>query len=187
MKENGNIKENSKLKYILIVLVAIIWGIIILRFLSNLSTDSKHAVNMNMHSTTPILISHDTTYSLLNNYPDPFLTPRQSELKIDSTSHKKKFINKTHYPVFTPPAFIPPPMPEVKYMGYTQPSDERSRMAIISLNGIEKICILNQKISDHFFISFISPEKIICRYYSLFYVIPIGSSSLRSSKGTGMN
>lgn len=65
--------NNPKIKYLLIVLVSIVWGIIIFRVFNLFKTPSEsYNPNLKVNATTQKENNLDT-FSIKANYPDPFL------------------------------------------------------------------------------------------------------------------
>lgn len=151
-------KNNSRIKYLLIGLVALIWGLIVYRIMHALNSDEPLPTTI---SHRPVIkLDNDSAYSLITAiYPDPFFKNLQLEdvspleiedVKPGTSNNDPAEISLSHEDNF----------PLIKYNGYIFNPITKRKTAIISIDGYTKSVNVNENINDKIKITFISNQKI---------------------------
>ncbi|MCD2424467.1 hypothetical protein LQ567_16930 [Niabella pedocola] len=158
-------KNNPNMKYLLIGLVALIWGLIIYKVIRGLSGDDPPpvATKIKPPQTADTLSAYQLTAA---SYPDPFsnelieeevvtetITPGGAKAPAGITP-----ANPQPAPVMAAPP--PPPPPAIKYSGYIYNPQTRKKMAMITVNGRGLSVSINEKIDDKTRVLDITDQKI---------------------------
>lgn len=117
--------KNKKVAYLLVVLIAGIWAVILYRFFS-FSSSSDHTVQIESSFIPPALSSGIIdTFSISANYRDPFLgkteTPSKSK-KSKAVPIPKKAIEPLKWPVIT-------------YGGMIKSRKSNAQLCVVVING----------------------------------------------------
>jgi hypothetical protein len=88
--------NNKKVTYLLIIIVACVWGAILFRLFNFLNKDERQNVQINIHSGSIESVTNYDSVALIANYPDPFFSNHPRELKNSFLSKNiKEKIEKT--------------------------------------------------------------------------------------------
>jgi hypothetical protein len=128
--------HQKTLRYLLAGGAIFVWGTVMIKIFSSLEQDQA-GPGYTAPVTTPAVFNQVDTFSLLNNYSDPFL-PEAAEgdtlMEINT--------GKTVLPTAV---ITSPPLPEkidisfIKYLGMIANPDKKLRAAIVSVKGKETI------------------------------------------------
>ncbi len=152
------------MKYLLIGLVALIWGLIIYKVIRGLSGDDPPPVATKMKA--PPVADTLAAYQLMPaSYPDPFSNKLIEEEVVTETTTPGAKPPAGNMPVGAPPppvAAMPPPIPPpaIKYSGYIYNPQSRKKIAMITVNGRGMSVGVNEKIDDKTKVLKISDQKI---------------------------
>ncbi|MCF3107886.1 hypothetical protein LL912_03760 [Niabella sp. CC-SYL272] len=156
------------MKYLLIGLVALIWGLIIYKVIRGLSGDDPPPVATKIKplQTTDTLSTYQLTAA---SYPDPFnneLVTEEEEITEVAVPGGAKtatgvVANPQPAPVIAAP---PPPPPAIKYSGYIYNPQTKKKTAMISVNGRSMSVGVNEKIDDMTRVLYIADQKIIVSF-----------------------
>lgn len=127
--------KNKKLTYILLPAVVLIWVLIILRVVNYKGSDDGFQLSSPVAKATKAEIKTDT-FSLLLNYPDPFLkhvssTPLKTRTRNPKNSNKKNS---------TPP--------DITYYGLVQNKKVSSGQVNVKINGKYFIMSIGETINE---------------------------------------
>ncbi|HEY1872064.1 MAG TPA: hypothetical protein VGG71_13465 [Chitinophagaceae bacterium] len=128
--------NNKKIKYFLIFAVSIVWGIIISRLFKSLSPAMPSKMKMIPNKISGLQIPADT-FSLILDYPDPFV-PDTTENIISTSSSASKIL-------------IPPTKPDISFIRYTgliSGPKKKSKIAILNIHGKEYLMKEGDKVED---------------------------------------
>lgn len=154
------------MKYLLIGLVALIWGLIIYKVIRGLSGDDPPpaATKIKPPQTADTLSTYQLTIA---SYPDPFsneLITVEEEITGTSVPGGAKTAtgsmpaNPQPAPVIAAPPPVPPPA--IKYSGYIYNPQTRKKMAMITVNGRGLNVSINERIDDKTKVLDITDQKI---------------------------
>jgi hypothetical protein len=139
--------KNKKLMYILLPLAIIIWGLIIYKIISNYTGDDDTGIVSNNNKTNALPVNIADTFSLILNYPDPFL---KGEVQVTNytktvqpqvnynktrTTGKTKEIKKVNWPL-------------IVYGGIIKNKANNKTCSIIKINNIEYIMSVGDVCKD---------------------------------------
>lgn len=128
--------KKKNVTYLLLVLVAAIWGYLFYKFFSDLNPEKVIEANSNPIQFAKIEETKDSVYALMANYRDPFLGKGYVQNNSSGISIKR----------FTSPKPKPIPVlttvstmvwPDVKYLGLISHNANAKHMGIITINGKE--------------------------------------------------
>ncbi|HBL77425.1 MAG: hypothetical protein A2W90_21350 [Bacteroidetes bacterium GWF2_42_66] len=145
--------KNKKFTYfVLIPAVIVVWGLIVYKIIAR---DSNTAPGNFMPETVAKeeKIVRNEEYKLLNNYPDPF--------SIEKIAVPVKKTEKTRV---SPPSVPKYNWPDIRFNGYILNGD--IARAHITINGENKILMLNDNFSDGYILTGITKDSIKVRYQS---------------------
>lgn len=132
--------QKKGLKYLLIALVVLIWGLVIYRVVQGMGGDTPTGVAVRQPEKLKPVVVVDT-FSLMANYPDPFVD--QPDSVVDEPNPAKdphRFPPGTlASPVGMPQGFNGPVfnISDLLYVGFIGNSSTRKRTAIIRYKGAE--------------------------------------------------
>ena len=144
--------KNKKFTYyVLVPAVIIVWGLIVYKIVAKDNT----GIEINYLPQTTIKTQNkieETKYSLLDNYPDPFLAKKKITITKQITKNTAK-IN----------AVVPKqqPWPSIKFNGYI--FNGNSAKAHISVNNENMILKVNDLILNDYTLSVITSDSIKVR------------------------
>ncbi|SDD43011.1 general secretion pathway protein GspB [Niabella drilacis] len=154
------------MKYLLIGLVALIWGVILYKVIRGLAGDDPPPVVTKVKPPQP----EDTLtrYVLTTlQYPDPFsneLITEEEEVTGASVPGQTKVPAANPLPAPVVAAAPPPtPPPAIKYSGYIYNPQTKKRTAMISVNGRSMTVGVNERIDDKITVLEITDQKIVVR------------------------
>lgn len=153
--------KNKKLTYLLLLLVAIVWGLIFYRIFFGISKNKDMPINRNLISTTKE-ISVSDSFSIQNNYADPFGSMGVAIARnkdSDGSVHKQNKINDRQERV------IPPPInwPSVMYKGKIINTKNNQTALLLNVNGMEFLSGVGKKVGDVVIIS-TNGDSILLKY-----------------------
>lgn len=155
-------KNSAYMKYLLVGLVALIWGLILYKVIRGLSDDDPPPVTTKVKS--PPATDTLSTYSLITAaYPDPFSNELIVEEEVvEETLPDGTPAGKVTNPQAAPIAALPPPAPPpaIKYSGYIYNPQTRKKTAMITVNGRTMTVGVHDKIDGQTKVVKISDEKI---------------------------
>ena len=118
--------KHKKITYLLLPLVAVIWGIIFYRIFSAVSPEPILPVGGSILTSKTINTSIPDTFSIIANYRDPFLG-KVVQVK-DSASGKVK-------PPKTEKVVIPKQWPSLSYGGIIKNQKSGKQFVLVNING----------------------------------------------------
>ena len=129
-------REKKKL-YILLPLVALVWGVIGFRVYEYYTANQPETETEIMINKTPLKSGSDS-FSLFNDYPDPFLGEvlRVSLPGSRSGSHKKVALPIVKLPVKAPEVIR---WPVVQYKGTIKSEKNGKVYAVVTINNRERL------------------------------------------------
>ncbi len=129
--------KKKNVTYLLLVLVAGIWGYLFYKFFSDLNPEKAVEVNTNPIQFAKIEETKDTVYVLMANYKDPFLGTAFSNSSLSTIKRKLTVpkISKLNIPIITTVSAIV--WPDVKYLGLISHQANAKHMGIININNKE--------------------------------------------------
>lgn len=158
------------MKYLLIGLVALIWGLIIYKVIKGLAGDDPPPVATKAKPPQP----EDTltTYVLSSmQYPDPFSNELafeevedETEIEPSEQMTSKDDITTPSLPTVVPAIVSPLPPPEIKYAGYIYNPQTRRKTAMITMNGRSMSVGVNDQIDNKTKVLEISDQKITVQH-----------------------
>lgn len=163
--------NQKSLKYILLGLVTLIWGLIIYRVIKGLGEDDTKIFGNNVKKKIDYIAAPDS-FVLLSNYPDPFL-PADS---ITDTTTLTKDIGPTNNPSPIPSLSVTQPEPPkfdpsiIQYLGMISNPEKKIKVAIVSIAGKEYMASEKEKITDYL-IKNITSNNIVISFKSKTYTI----------------
>ncbi len=127
-------KKQTK-TYVLLGLVALIWGLIGFRILGALSPQPAAAPEVSTSSFSPTSVKERDTFSIVANYRDPFLGTL-------ATKAKKKIPVRRTAPKETVPAV------DIRYTGFITDKNTRQKVFFLSINGQQHLMSAKDKIEN---------------------------------------
>jgi hypothetical protein len=146
--------ENKYIKYLLIIGVVLIWGIIVVRIINGAEQQNKQIVVIPAVQTINYEKRKDS-FSLLANYPDPFI-PETDSLNEDSL-YKTNFTKNSATRIDS--IFRKPDYSFIKYVGIIANKEKKLKIAIINFRGNDMLMKEKDKIED-FRLKKIDNEKL---------------------------
>ncbi|MBQ52971.1 MULTISPECIES: hypothetical protein [Leeuwenhoekiella] len=131
--------NKNKLKtYLLSVVVVAIWGVIGFQIYSalNPSEETLEVPKLNSSFNPKNAVSRDT-FSIKNNYPDPFLGKLPAK-QVPKTVQRRALPEKVDSIIF----------PDIQYKGMVKGSGIDQAVFAIAINGVETILSEGQKFQD---------------------------------------
>lgn len=129
--------KNKGVTYLLIVAVALVWGIIIYRifFMDPVEEDSGQFIkSTTKHEPFDQYLVKKDTFTLALNYRDPFLSNVNAPVEIPKTSLATQALQIPVKP------FVPPPNWEmIRYSGYITNPVTKKLVSILTVNGKEQM------------------------------------------------
>jgi hypothetical protein len=120
--------KNKKLLYILIPCTLLLWGMIVYKIVSVVSSDNASAVKNEAYtSITPNNVISDT-FSLHPSYRDPFL----GNIHRDISFKHKVIAKQTTIPTFT--KYVRP-FPQIIYSGIIKNAKSNKQLVMVQING----------------------------------------------------
>lgn len=127
--------KKKNLTYLLLILVAGIWGYLFYKFFSDINPENQTIIESKPISMALVQETKDSVYALIANYRDPFLG---TAANINSNAEKrivtKKPKPKPILPVITVPNIV---WQNIKYLGLISHKANAKHMGIITINNIE--------------------------------------------------
>jgi hypothetical protein len=135
--------QQKNLKYLLLLGVAAIWGIILYRVLNGMNDNAN---NSPASIQKPFFSAKDTStyepYELLVDYNDPF-DAEESDISLEtSTDSLIKATNR-----FLQNTITKPDLSFIQYKGIIENSTTHKKAAIISINGKDEFVKVNSKLN----------------------------------------
>ena len=156
--------KNKKVTYILIPAVALVWGLIIYKVFYYVKAEPDFSSNVQIMPVKAKKIEFADTFSLINDYPDPFLDTRYGGYLSENSSGQKKVRQKIEK--------VEQNWPEISLGGIIVNNKTNKQNICISINrknllltvGEEKEAIRLVKIyNDSVLVEFCGEEKIITK------------------------
>lgn len=167
-------KNNPNTKYVLIGLVALIWGLIIYKVIAGLSGDDMVAPVTVIKP--PAKINADTTYRLLNAaYPDPFFNENIVEEIIEDTilPAGSATAQVASIPPYTPPPVVTQP-PAIKYNGYIYNPASKKKTALITYNGRSMVVTVADMLDEKTKVLKIDSQELVVTVKGEKFIIGVG-------------
>jgi hypothetical protein len=164
--------KQQSLKYLLIGLVALIWGLIIYRVIKGLGGDDDKITILPPKKKIDYTSPADS-FVLLADYPDPFLPTEDVIDSVDTPNEKvsnASFTNIVPTPVIQPqpPAFDPS---TIQYSGIIVNPEKKIKIAILTIVGREYLATEKEKINEYL-VKKIEKDRLIIIYKKETYTIP---------------
>ncbi|ALM08809.1 hypothetical protein SB49_14145 [Sediminicola sp. YIK13] len=115
-------KKNTK-TYLLLVIVLGIWGTIGYRIFSSMNPDQQENITIPLQQFKPKDILVRDTFSISENYRDPFLGTLVTPKKEASSNRNLKPVNET------------PPQKDVRYTGLITDGKTNKKIFFVTING----------------------------------------------------
>lgn len=185
-------KNNPNTKYVLIALVAAIWGLIIYKIVNGLKGD-----DIPLPKTTYKPIAKEdsiTTYTLLHiAYADPFSNKVQTDRTYENyyppvleRMSENRYVppggnpannqgGNNSYNNYSPTPKIEDPLPIVKYNGYIYNPQTRKKTALISYNGRTMVVGIADKIEGKTKVVNIEEQRLTLHFNGKKMVVLAGS------------
>lgn len=122
--------KNKKLTYVLIPLVAVVWGLIFYKIYLQVKGDDKDVQPFTVKTGNSVAVASDTVRLKLN-YRDPFLSYSFSREKIKSPVFAASL--QTDVPVNNKPEFV---WPSIKYDGMIVNSKTKRKTGLLNFENI---------------------------------------------------
>ena len=144
--------------YVLLIVVAIIWGYIFYKFFSDVKSNNDTIYYRNEPMLMPLVEdSIDTKFTLKANYRDPFLG---NFLKLNP-SYKG---NKARKAKITPNVTIP--LPAITFLGLITNNQEKRKIGMLQINGVNHMVKQNDKIDD-LTVKLITKDSVIIIFHKI--------------------
>lgn len=142
--------KNKKITYILIPLVAIIWGFVIFKIFNY--TDDGGNYNQNISNSLKFKEENAVvdTFTIVANYIDPFLgkfasSYRNQDIEISEENNSENIVKKPEInKIVAPKPFLR--WPQIEYGGIVYNSKTQKKLALVKINNQEQLA----KIGDAF-------------------------------------
>lgn len=149
--------KNKKLMYILLPVTAIVWGLIIYKIISAVSSDEDF---VNTNSIPPTIGTKDSIpvreITLLANYRDPFLG--KPITKIDRTVNNTK--RQLNIAPITVANVVPAAIwPQISYVGIIENKKKMSKVAILRIDNSE-LLLKEKDVSNNILVEKIYKDSI---------------------------
>ena len=134
--------KNKKFSYVLIPVVALVWGLIIYKVYQSWFAEAEFAVVENSApppSKSPVL--QKTTIELIADYRDPFLGKSYNP-------QPKPKIAKAPKPVKKKEVKPPQPWPEISFQGIIKNTQSGAKLGLLKIDGKSTICREEQVINE---------------------------------------
>jgi hypothetical protein len=137
--------QKKGVKYVLIALVVLIWGLVVYRIVQGLDQGGAVPVTV-AHEAPAAPVTKVDTFSLVLNYPDPFLD--QVDSVVEDPVEKRTNVPPTPFPAG---GYGPPPAPafnpsDVKYIGFI--GNAQRKTAMINYRGTETMVKERDRVGD---------------------------------------
>jgi len=139
--------KNKKLTYyVLIPSVIIIWGLIIYKIVMR---DNGHIQSNDFSRISKVkqAVIEKNTYQLLDNYPDPFFCDYSQSDERFSSDDQEVVLPKSEKK-----------WPAIRFNGYIL--NGKKIKCHLTINGEEKILQVNEKVTDDYIVSVITPDSV---------------------------
>ena len=129
--------KNKKLMYILLPLVIIIWGAIVYKIISNYTGGNDTGIVLSDEKTKVLPVNIADTFSLILNYPDPFLKGEAQVYNYTKTILPQANYNKTTVNTAKTKENVQVNWPVIVYGGIIKNKGNNKTCSIIKINGVE--------------------------------------------------
>ena len=136
--------NNKNVKYILIAVVVIIWGSIGYKIINGLASTQPFIPPVTNSITLKDTLIATDTFTLLADYPDPFLWQQNDTVQNNAPIIASKENSEAYNTQVSEPVLHNPPA--VKYLGFIK--NGKNKMAIILINEQEMTVKEKEKIDD---------------------------------------
>lgn len=168
-------KQNAKIKYVLVTLVLMIWGLVIYKVCAGLFAGEAHIV-------APLVkpvVNADTVapyYLMKDSYPDPFSNDILTKEELPKEEVAVKAATAPIAPQSVSVAESSVPQPVIKYCGYIFNPVTKNKMALITVNGRGVTAGVNEKIDMGIKVLDITALKIVLSYKGKTMIVAMGAS-----------
>lgn len=149
-------KKNKNTRFILMALVLVIWAGVAWQFFTikkKVASSSFKTINSQELIEDQVFTPH-FTYSLIANYPDPFL----SKMDQPSTDRKASIIPPTKSNL---PKKQKVKMPKIEYLGYLFSKNQKK--VLLKINDNVQSYLINQK-KGLIEVAFVSKDSVLIRW-----------------------
>ncbi|GAA3508216.1 hypothetical protein GCM10022393_18680 [Aquimarina addita] len=148
--------QKKKINKILIIAVALIWGVVTYKFAAPyfMTTDTVVTADVLVKPSQTFLRKKDT-FRLTIPERDPFLGKiRREKKKVITTSSKPRKVSKVK---------SSKPWPKIEYLGFVKSKESTSRLGLLRVNGILKRVRNRSQVGD-IIVKKISKDKISIQF-----------------------
>lgn len=144
--------KNKKITYLLIALVALIWGLIFYKVYSNFGGENQVEKNFSQSVVKFDNEQRDSVFTLLLDYPDPFLKGPGQQIDIPNTETAKIAIS---------PAAVS--WPSIEYRGLLTNSSKNESTGLLKILN-SNLLVKQGKVYSAIKIQTISRDSILLEY-----------------------
>ena len=152
--------KNKKSLYILIPLVFIVWGLIFWKFFSAKNTQPKQ--NFVFQEDVNHIDSFPNRYLINVNYPDPFIRPKNQDLRTQEIQQKKNQIK----PIKQTNLLNIQYKPNLKYFGCIICKNKKT--GIIEINS-KNYLVSEQSNGEEFYVVSICEDSLIIKVNEIYH------------------